>query len=77
MPTEADTHQNLMAPKLQAAGLDTEVHSVAAQEGKPAADLFDLQWHLAFSAPVPTRRGPRGNLLGCIVAHQADEPDLI
>lgn len=33
-----------------------ESHTVAAQAGKPDADPFDLLCHLAFNAPVLTRR---------------------
>src|SRR5713101_7658124 len=83
MATEADTCRTLITPKLQAAGWETDPHSiteqryftdgrvvargskprrgidsetVAAHEGKPQAEPFDLLCHLAFNAPVFTRR---------------------
>jgi type I restriction enzyme R subunit len=97
MATEADTCRKFVVPKLQAAGWDSDPHSiaekvrtlcasldelrahwvdadqraeivrqladrgidfptVAAQAGKPDADPFDLLCHLAFNAPMFTRR---------------------
>ena len=42
--------------KLQLAGRGIDFPTVAAQAGKPEADPFDLLCHLAFNAPVLTRR---------------------
>jgi type I restriction enzyme R subunit len=70
--TEADTCRKFVVPLLQKAGWDNDPHSIAeqryftagrivsqgpiAQAGKPDADPFDLLCHLAFNAPVLTRR---------------------
>jgi type I restriction enzyme R subunit len=56
MPTEADTCRKLVVPKLQAAGWDNDPHSMVKQAGKPDADPFDLLLHLAFNAPLLSRR---------------------
>jgi type I restriction enzyme R subunit len=66
MGTEADTCRTLITPKLRAAGWESDSHSfaergidfshVATQAGQPDADPFDLLCHLAFNAPVLTRR---------------------
>jgi type I restriction enzyme R subunit len=56
MPNEADTCRKLVVPKLQAAGWEDEPNSIIQQAGKPDADLFDLLCHLAFNAPLFTRR---------------------
>ena len=70
--TEADTCRKFVVPLLQKAGWDNDPHSIAeqryftagrivsqgpiAQASKPDADPFDLLCHLAFNAPVLTRR---------------------
>jgi type I restriction enzyme R subunit len=56
MPTEADTCRKFVVPKLQAAGWEDEPHSMIQQAGKRDADPFDLLCHLAFNAPLLTRR---------------------
>ena len=44
------------ASKQQLAERGIDFPTVAAQAGKPEADPFDLLCHLAFNAPVLTRR---------------------
>jgi type I restriction enzyme R subunit len=51
----ADTEQrSAIIEQLTERGVDFQ--TVAAQAGKPDADPFDLRCHLAFNAPVLTRR---------------------
>jgi len=62
---EADTCRKFVAPKLQAAVWDNDLHliaergidfqQVALQAGKPDAAPFDLLCPLAFNTPVLTR----------------------
>ena len=61
MLNEADTCRKYIVPCLQASGWDNDPHSITEQRcfteaGQPDADPFDLLCHLAFNAPVLTRR---------------------